>query len=181
MAFDLDSYEPVQSRFARFIEWASTREEFFAVVSEMLSAPGADICVFKTIATGHSEEVRGQGNVNRTSHVENGETSSLGRCLSNFPLHNFCGTSVDKRPSREEMSKVQRMTTSTSDAGVTTTQPSDKASDKQLNMIRAVSKSMGIAVPSDMGSFSKRQASAYIDQLKNPQPNDVDVSEEEPF
>jgi hypothetical protein len=189
MAFDLDSYEPVQSRFSRFIEWASTREEFFAVVSEMLSAPGADICVFKTsilmdgvtIATGHAEEVRGQGNVNRTSHVENGETSSLGRCLSNFPLHNFCGTSVDKRPSREEMSKVQRMTTSTSDAGVTTIQPSDKASDKQLNMIRAVSKSMGIAVPSDMGSFSKKRASAYIDQLKNPQPNDVDVSEEEPF
>ena len=78
------------------------------------------------------------------------------------------------------MSKVQRMTT-TSDGGVTTTQPSDKATDKQLNMIRAVSKSMGITVPSDMGSFSKKQASAYIDQLKNPQPNDVDVSEEEPF
>ena len=188
MAFDLDSYEPVQSRFSRFIEWASTREEFFAVVSEMLSAPGADICVFKTsilmdgviVATGHSEEVRGQGNVNRTSHVENGETSSLGRCLSNFPLHNFCGSSVDKRPSREEMQKVVRMTES-GNGTVTETQPSDKASDKQLNMIRAVSKSMGIAVPSDMGSFSKKQASAYIDQLKNPQPNDVDVSEEEPF
>jgi hypothetical protein len=115
MGFNLDDYEPVQSRFARFIDWSLTQENFYSVVSEMLSAPGADICVFKTsiicdgivIATGHAEEVRGAGNVNRTSHAENCETSSLGRCLSNFPRHNFAGTDVNKRPSREEMSKVQ--------------------------------------------------------------------------
>jgi hypothetical protein len=115
VGFNLDDYEPVQSRFARFIDWSLTQENFYSVVSEMLSAPGADICVFKTsiicdgivIATGHAEEVRGAGNVNRTSHAENCETSSLGRCLSNFPRHNFAGTDVNKRPSREEMSKVQ--------------------------------------------------------------------------
>ena len=115
MGFNLDDYEPVQSRFARFIDWSLTQENFYSVVSEMLSAPGADICVFKTsiicdgivIATGHAEEVRGAGNVNRTSHAENCETSSLGRCLSNFPRHNFAGTDVNKRASREEMSKVQ--------------------------------------------------------------------------
>ena len=117
MSFNLDDYEPVQSRFARFIEWAEGRENFFAVVSEMLSAPGDDVCVIKTsiicdgmvVATGHAEEVRGQGNVNKTSHVENCETSSLGRCLANFPLCNFAGSDVSKRPSREEMGKVQRM------------------------------------------------------------------------
>ena len=115
MGFNLEDYEPVQSRFARFIDWSLTQENFYSVVSEMLSAPGADICVFKTsiicdgivIATGHAEEVRGAGNVNRTSHAENCETSSLGRCLSNFPRHNFAGTDVNKRPSREEMAKVQ--------------------------------------------------------------------------
>jgi len=115
VGFNLDDYEPVQSRFARFIDWSLTQENFYSVVSEMLSAPGADICVFKTsiicdgivIATGHAEEVRGAGNVNRTSHAENCETSSLGRCLSNFPRHNFAGTDVNKRASREEMSKVQ--------------------------------------------------------------------------
>ena len=115
MGFNLDDYEPVQSRFARFIEWSLTQDNFYSVVSEMLSVPGADICVFKTsiicdgvvIATGHAEEIRGAGNVNRTSHAENCETSSLGRCLSNFPRHNFAGTDVNKRPSREEMSKVQ--------------------------------------------------------------------------
>jgi hypothetical protein len=115
VGFNLDDYEPVQSRFARFIDWSLTQDNFYSVVSEMLSAPGADICVFKTsiicdgvvIATGHAEEVRGAGNVNRTSHAENCETSSLGRCLSNFPRHNFAGTDVNKRPSREEMMKVQ--------------------------------------------------------------------------
>ena len=115
MGFNLEDYEPVQSRFARFIDWSLTQDNFYSVVSEMLSVPGADICVFKTsiicdgvvIATGHAEEVRGAGNVNRTSHAENCETSSLGRCLSNFPRHNFAGTDVNKRPSREEMSKVQ--------------------------------------------------------------------------
>ncbi len=115
MGFNLEDYEPVQSRFARFIDWSLTQDNFYSVVSEMLSAPGADICVFKTsiicdgvvIATGHAEEVRGAGNVNRTSHAENCETSSLGRCLSNFPRHNFAGTDVNKRPSREEMMKVQ--------------------------------------------------------------------------
>ena len=115
MGFNLEDYEPVQSRFARFIEWSLTQDNFYSVVSEMLSVPGADICVFKTsiicdgvvIATGHAEEIRGAGNVNRTSHAENCETSSLGRCLSNFPRHNFAGTDVNKRPSREEMSKVQ--------------------------------------------------------------------------
>lgn len=114
MAFNLEDYEPVQSRFARFIEWSLTQDNFYSVISEMLSVPGADICVFKTsiicdgvvIATGHAEEVRGAGAVNRVSHAENCETSSLGRCLSNFPRHNFAGSDVNKRPSREEMSKV---------------------------------------------------------------------------
>jgi hypothetical protein len=115
VGFNLEDYEPVQSRFARFIDWSLTQDNFYSVVSEMLSLPGADICVFKTsiicdgvvIATGHAEEVRGAGAVNRVSHAENCETSSLGRCLSNFPRHNFAGTDVNKRPSREEMSKVQ--------------------------------------------------------------------------
>jgi hypothetical protein len=115
VGFNLEDYEPVQSRFARFIDWSLTQDNFYSVVSEMLSVPGADICVFKTsiicdgvvVATGHAEEVRGAGNVNRTSHAENCETSSLGRCLSNFPRHNFAGTDVNKRPSREEMMKVQ--------------------------------------------------------------------------
>ena len=170
----IEDYEPVQSRFSRFIEWAETREQFFSVISQLLSLPGDDICVMKTtilcdgvvVATGHAEEIRNQGNVNKTSSLENCETSSLGRCLSNFPMHNFCGTSLDKRPSREEMQKVQRMTTRDTDGG-SITEPSNLASEKQLNMIRAVCKSMGRTVPASLQSMTKRDASAFIDSLKN--------------
>jgi hypothetical protein len=78
----------------------------------MVSIPGADICVIRAelwledvcIATGYAEEVRGAGNVNRTSHVENCETSAVGRALANAGM---AGTDVNKRPSREEMAKVQ--------------------------------------------------------------------------
>jgi hypothetical protein len=78
----------------------------------MVSTPGADICVIRAelwledvcIATGYAEEVRGAGNVNRTSHVENCETSAVGRALANAGM---AGTDVNKRPSREEMAKVQ--------------------------------------------------------------------------
>jgi hypothetical protein len=166
----IEDYEPVQSRFSRFITWAETQDKSFAVISELLSSPGADICVMKTtiyadgaeVATGHAEEVRGMGNVNKTSSLENCETSSLGRCLSNFPLYNFCGTSLDKRPSREEMQKVQRMSGDTR-----ITEPSDLASEKQQNMIRAVCKSMGKVPPANLQGMTKREASQYIDTLKS--------------
>jgi hypothetical protein len=78
----------------------------------MVSVPGADVCVIRAelwledvcIATGYAEEVRGAGNVNRTSHVENCETSAVGRALANAGM---AGSDVNKRPSREEMSKAK--------------------------------------------------------------------------
>ena len=180
----IEDYEPVQSRFSRFIEWAETREQFFSVISQLLSLPGDDICVMKTtilcdgvvVATGHAEEIRNQGNVNKTSSLENCETSSLGRCLSNFPMHNFCGTSLDKRPSREEMQKVERMSGETR-----ITESSNLASDKQQNMIRAVCKSMGKVPPANLQGMTKREASAYIDTLKIPLPGAAKQEPEEAF
>lgn len=41
----------------------------------------------KIIATGHAAEVWGQGNVNRTSALENAETSAIGRALAALGLH----------------------------------------------------------------------------------------------
>ena len=115
----LEDYEPVQSRFARFIEWCATANKTPQVISEMMSPPGAEVCVFKTTiildgviaSTGWAEEIRdtsGKRSVNATSHVENCETSSLGRSMANFPFANFAGSDYAKRPTREEMAKVQR-------------------------------------------------------------------------
>jgi hypothetical protein len=53
-------------------------------------------------ATGLAFEVDGQGMANKTSALENAETSSIGRALAN------AGYSGDKRASREEMEKVAR-------------------------------------------------------------------------
>jgi hypothetical protein len=164
----LEDYEPVAVRLARLLETLRSRDLDPRVVTVMLSEPGADICVFRAelwignalMATGHAEEVRdtsGKRSVNATSHVENCETSSLGRmCESYAPTSDHT-----KRPSREEMQKVQR----TSGATVIT-ENGDLASDKQLNMIRAVCKSMGKTPPTNLDGMTKRQASAYIDELK---------------
>jgi hypothetical protein len=68
---------------------------------------------------------------------------------------------------------------------VTVTQPANVLSEAQERAIRAISKSMGRTVPSGLQSFTKQQASAYIDALKNgqnPEPADEqDMSPEEPF
>lgn len=113
MAFDLSQYEPVAERLDR---WLKKSEQFNPrVLTYMESIPGADVCVIKAelwlgdtrIATGYAEEIRGgSGNmVNRTSHVENCETSAIGRALANA---GYAGSDKTKRPSREEMAKVNR-------------------------------------------------------------------------
>lgn len=182
----LDDYEPVSVRLSRLLETLRSRDLNPRVVTVMLSEPGADICVFRAelwigeslMATGHAEEVRNQGNVNRTSHVENCETSSLGRmCESYAPTADHT-----KRPSREEMQKVQRVSGAT-----VITESGDLASDKQRNMIRAVCKSLGKTPPTNLDGMTKRQASAYIDELKRmeaggqPEPDDAHYAPEEPF
>lgn len=171
----IEDYEPVVNRFARFIEWCSTNQRNPRVISEMISAAGSDICVFKTsiylddvlVSTGHAEEVRGAGNVNRTSHVENCETSSLGRSLANFPFANFAGTDFSKRPTREEMSKVERTnstlpTQERSPVGGN----SRLATDKQKGMIKAISRSLGKTPPITLDEMTMSDASEHITFLK---------------
>jgi hypothetical protein len=58
-------------------------------------------------ATGWAYEVIGSTNVNRTSAMENCETSAIGRAISNSVL--VLTKPNNNRPSREEMEKVQRM------------------------------------------------------------------------
>jgi hypothetical protein len=144
----------------------------------------SDVAVFKCelwlegeiIATGWAEEIRGQGNVNKTSHLENCETGAVGRALANAGLS---GSDFSKRPSREEMGKVQRMTES---GNGTITESSNLASEKQQNMIRAVCKSMGKVPPHNLQAMTKREASAYIDTLKSGEtPAHSYDTPEEPF
>jgi hypothetical protein len=162
----------------------------------MVSEPGADICVIRAelwlgemlIGTGYAEEVRGAGNVNRTSHVENCETSAIGRALANCGM---AGSDMTKRPSREEMSKVQRQTTSNGPAvergtdsrmpSVTVTQPAGLATEKQVYFAGSFYKKDKREVPSKwLSTLTSKEMSALIDDLKEGKFPEPDTAEE-PF
>jgi hypothetical protein len=174
----LEDYEPVQSRFARFIEWCKQNDKQPQVISQLLSTAGADICVFRTaiylgevlVSTGHAEEIRdtsGKRSVNATSHTENAETSSLGRALANFPYANFAGTDFVKRPSREEMQKVQRHSESSELPQRTPVGGNARlATDKQKGMIKAISRSLGKTPPVTLDEMTMQDASEHITFLK---------------
>jgi hypothetical protein len=162
----IEDYEPVASRLARF--WEKHPEG--RVITKLLTFEGdrvivqADIYVDREddrpVATDFAEELRGSNNVNKTSHIENACTSAIGRALADCDFAS--STDWTKRPSREEMHKVERMSGDTR-----ITESSNLASEKQQNMIRAVCKSMGKTPPANLQGMSKREASAYIDTLKN--------------
>jgi hypothetical protein len=111
MRFNLDNYETVETRLAKFWEqfpngqvftqiyhYDENRVVFKAEIYKDISDP-------RPVATGYAEEVRDASPVNRTSFVENAETSAIGRCLANYLFQ----SKTAPRPSREEMAKVQRM------------------------------------------------------------------------
>uniref|UniRef100_A0A6M3LM31 Uncharacterized protein n=1 Tax=viral metagenome TaxID=1070528 RepID=A0A6M3LM31_9ZZZZ len=108
--FDLDSYETVAARIPK----AMKALEGYRMITHLMS-PVDDLhrVVFKAdlyngdvlLATGWATEVEGDGYVNKTSHLENCESSAIGRALANY---GYAGSDPAKRPSREEMAKVQR-------------------------------------------------------------------------
>jgi hypothetical protein len=199
VAFDLSSYEPVAERLDRWLNakiagYEASTNDYPRVLTRMVSEPGADICVIRAelwlgeqlIATGYAEEVRGAGNVNRTSHVENCETSAIGRALANCGM---AGSDMSKRPSREEMSKVQRTSngpavergTDPKMPSVTVTQPAGLASEKQVYFAASFYKKAEREVPKTwLATLNKAEMSALIDDLKAGNFPEPDASEE-PF
>ncbi len=118
--FDLTKYIPVHSRISEFYEKYPEGRIVTEIVklNEETGFVCLKACVFRCpddaepCATGHAFEIRGQGYVNTTSFIENGETSAVGRALANlgFKIENGIA-------SREEMQKVERMTSPPSQNG----------------------------------------------------------------
>jgi hypothetical protein len=199
VGFNLDDYEPVAARLDRWLKdkldgYTASTNDYPRVLTRMVSEPGADICVIRAelwlgeqlIATGYAEEVRGSGNVNRTSHVENCETSAIGRALANCGM---AGSDMSKRPSREEMSKVQRSSNGPAvERGndsrmpsVTVTQPAGLASEKQVYFAASFYKKAEREAPKKwLATLNKAEMSALIDDLKEGKFPEPDASEE-PF
>ena len=179
MSFNLDDYEPVATRLARWLEATGGQPR---VLTDMIHR-GDGWCVFKAelwvdnilISTGWAEEHATERGVNATSHVENCETSAVGRALANA---GFAGSDPAKRASREEMTKVQRM----GGQAQTYSKPSGMASDKQRQFIRdlAAKHKYVAQLPDDL---TFQDASRLIEALKSGKmlPEFDAANAEEPF
>jgi hypothetical protein len=155
MAFDLSEYETVEDRLARF--WA---DHPTGRIETAMMAYDGDSCVFRAeiyfdasqatpTATGYAEEARSNNSMMRLSMVEICETSSIGRGLANCDY-----AKRGKRPSREEMAKVQRAGAGNlapgSDAPpvasdlITTVGGSKAATPKQIGYMKALAKKLSL-------------------------------------
>lgn len=175
---NLDNYAPVSDRIAAF--WADNPDG--RITTRLVVDDGVRVLFhaevyrkaddFYPMAEGYAEEIRGSSNVNKTSAIENCETSAIGRALANWRYQ-----ASAQRPSREEMSKVEHFeqafgTTAKPTSKPTTMSPRSAAeppSDKQLRLLRALGSTQTPA--------TKKEASELIEKLKSDQPRDA----EEPF
>jgi hypothetical protein len=105
--FNLEDYEPVEDRLAKFIK------DFpdFRISTELVAHTNdryiVKACIYRTYAdsepysSGLAEETVSSRGVNSTSALENCETSAIGRALANAGY-----ATKGRRASREEMLKV---------------------------------------------------------------------------
>jgi hypothetical protein len=110
--FNLADYETVEERIRRFYKDNKTgriiTDNITTLQDRQVGTWVVKASVYlddqtdKPKATGLAFEVDGQGMANKTSALENAETSAIGRALAN------AGYSGNKRTSRQEMEKVAR-------------------------------------------------------------------------
>ena len=162
----------------------------------------------RPVATGYAEELRGASPVNRTSHAENAETSAIGRGLANCgyatkgsrpsreEMEKVQRMGSVPAPSKPVAKPVDNRSTDEIINGLMDTfgaekvdapastpvikNPGDSASEKQINMIRAVLSGQGIkgqevlelcgaTLGRELDSFdtlTKGEASALITKFK---------------
>jgi hypothetical protein len=113
MAFDLSLYETVAQRLVRWWETFPNGR----IITSIHHYDGSTIIMRaecynnddKLISTGYAEEQFGSSPVNKTSMIENCETSSIGRAISNSCIGHLGGNDSGQRASMEEMAKVNRV------------------------------------------------------------------------
>lgn len=118
--FDLSLYETVAERLQRWYKYFEIVQTQTKIVTSIHHYDGATIIMkaegwslynhkdgsveWICLATGYAEEVFGNSAVNKTSFLENCETSAIGRMISNS-----CIGHLGERASSTEMEKVNRI------------------------------------------------------------------------
>jgi len=113
--FNLADYETVDSRIHKFYDKHKNGRIVTELVTTRINDAGQIIqyvCkaeIYRDLldpvpsATGYAEEVLGSNPINRTSALENCETSAIGRALANLGF-----STKGARPSQTEMTKAER-------------------------------------------------------------------------
>lgn len=110
----LEDYVDVAARLQKFHE----KYEDGSVTSEILVDDGKRIVLkataqayagdFLKIGTGHAEEIRGSSHINRTSALENCETSAWGRALAAFGLEVKNGVASKQEVEKAKANEVRQ-------------------------------------------------------------------------
>ena len=107
--FDLSEYDLVEDRLSKFWKDHPDGRIYTTLVEHTLQRFIVQAAIYRTEVdaqpwtTGYAEETVSTRGVNSTSALENCETSAIGRALANAGY-----AAKGKRPSREEMAKVNQ-------------------------------------------------------------------------
>ena len=106
--FNLDEYELVEDRLKAY--WKDNPKGKITTDVVHITEDGSCVTIKayvyrdgEVVSTGIAQETKGDGFANKTSWMENCETSAIGRALANWMYQG----SNKKRPSQEEMRKVE--------------------------------------------------------------------------
>jgi hypothetical protein len=161
-----------------FVRVEAFRKAFgldFGINTEILVDDGQRVVVKATvtnaqgtiIGSGMAEEIRGQGNVNKTSALENGETSAIGRALASLGLHGGSYASLN------EIDAVQRKTQAMAQPAPAA-QPATPKSDKEQAIAWCkdlVAKYNAANSRRELSEIDRNTPDAALEALKNDYPD----------